>query len=244
MTHVVCGSIAILAACLQIWPWLRQRYPDLHRRTGQIYVFAGVLPAGAIGLVIGALTPFGPVLRASNVLLAHRLADGHVTGYRAGRQYRLADHRRWMIRSVVLTLSIITQPHLGGDLGARAGAAAADDLRRQRGADGPDGRRPVRVARLGAAAGGDRVVDGASAPAPLRRRRELSRDSAACAGFEASGLEQPEHVAGARSATSWPGSIHGRNGSPAAMFDRNRRPPGASSGRMAASVAMAQRSGR
>ena len=31
-----------------------------------------------------------------------------ITGYRAGLQYRLADHRRWMIRSVVLTLSIIT----------------------------------------------------------------------------------------------------------------------------------------
>jgi len=108
VSHVVCGSIAILAGCLQIWPWLRERYPDVHRRTGQIYVFAGVLPAGAIGLVIGALTPFGPVLRASNVLLATVWLAVTVTGYRAGRQYRLADHRRWMIRSVVLTLSIIT----------------------------------------------------------------------------------------------------------------------------------------
>ena len=96
VAHVIFGSIALLTACLQIWPWLRTRFPDVHRRTGRVYVFAGVLPAGAIGLIIGALTPFGPVLRASNVVLA------------IGRQYRLADHRRWMIRSVVLTLSIIT----------------------------------------------------------------------------------------------------------------------------------------
>ena len=30
--------------CLQVWPWLRTRYPDVHRRTGRVYVFAGVLP--------------------------------------------------------------------------------------------------------------------------------------------------------------------------------------------------------
>ena len=106
--HVVCGSIAILAACLQVWPWLRSKYPDVHRRTGLVYVFAGVLPAGAMGLIIGALTPFGPVLRASNVLLALVWLTVTITGYRAGRQYRLEDHRRWMIRSVVLTLSIIS----------------------------------------------------------------------------------------------------------------------------------------
>jgi hypothetical protein len=106
--HVACGSIAILAACLQVWPWLRTRFPAVHRRTGQVYVFAGVLPAGAIGLVIGALTPFGPVLRASNVLLAIVWLTVTITGYRAGRQFRVADHRRWMIRSVVLTFSIIT----------------------------------------------------------------------------------------------------------------------------------------
>jgi uncharacterized membrane protein YozB (DUF420 family) len=108
VAHVICGSIALLTACLQIWPWLRMRFPDVHRRTGRVYVFAGVLPAGAIGLVIGALTPFGPVLRASNVVLALVWLTVTITGYRAGRQYRVADHRRWMIRSVVLTLSIIT----------------------------------------------------------------------------------------------------------------------------------------
>ena len=75
VAHVIFGSIALLTACLQIWPWLRTRFPDVHRRTGRVYVFAGVLPAGAIGLVIGALTPFGPVLRASNVRARHRLAD-------------------------------------------------------------------------------------------------------------------------------------------------------------------------
>src|SRR5258707_14687571 len=68
--HVMFGSIAMLTACLQMWPWLRRRYPEVHRRVGDVYVFGGVVPAGAMGLTIGAVTPFGPVIRASNVLLA------------------------------------------------------------------------------------------------------------------------------------------------------------------------------
>jgi hypothetical protein len=71
-------------------------------------VFAGVLPAGTLGLLIGVQSPFGPVLSASNVLLATVWLVVTVLGYRAGRAYRLAEHRRWMTRSVVLTLSIIT----------------------------------------------------------------------------------------------------------------------------------------
>jgi hypothetical protein len=106
--HVIFGTIAILAGCLQVWPWLRARYPDIHRRIGLVYVFGGVLPGGVLGLILGAQTPFGPVLRASNVLLAIVWLCVTIAGYRAGRQYRTTEHRRWMTRSVVLTLSIIS----------------------------------------------------------------------------------------------------------------------------------------
>ena len=54
------------------------------------------------------MTPFGPVLRASNVLLAIVWLGVTLTGFRAARQYRLEEHRRWMLRSAVLTLSVIT----------------------------------------------------------------------------------------------------------------------------------------
>ena len=106
--HVLFGSVAILTCCLQVWPWLRARYPDVHRRIGLVYVFGGVLPGGLLGLILGAQTPFGPVLRASNVLLALVWLTVTLAGYRAARQYRTAEHRRWMTRSVVLTLSIIS----------------------------------------------------------------------------------------------------------------------------------------
>ena len=108
VAHVIFGSVAILTCCLQVWPWLRARYPDVHRRIGLAYVFAGVLPAGVLGLILGAQTPFGPVLRASNVLLALVWLFVTMAGYRAGRQYRTAEHRRWMTRSTVLTVSVIS----------------------------------------------------------------------------------------------------------------------------------------
>ena len=108
VAHVVFASVAMAAAIVQIVPVIRTRFPGWHRRSGRIYVFAGVLPAGLTGLVIGILTPFGPVLRASNVLLALLWLTCTGTGFRMARAGRYADHRRWMIRSVTLTLSIIT----------------------------------------------------------------------------------------------------------------------------------------
>jgi uncharacterized membrane protein len=108
VAHVIFGSVALLTACLQVWPWLRQRHPTVHRITGRVYVFAGVLPAGILGLTIGAFSPFGPLARVSNVLLASLWLVFTLTGYRMARQRRYVEHRRWMLRSFALTASIIT----------------------------------------------------------------------------------------------------------------------------------------
>jgi uncharacterized membrane protein len=108
VAHVAFASVALLTACLQVWPWLRQRHPAVHRRMGRVYVFAGVLPAGLLGLTIGALSPFGPLARVSNVLLASLWLIFTITGYRMARRHRYVEHRRWMVRSFALTASIIT----------------------------------------------------------------------------------------------------------------------------------------
>lgn len=108
VVHVVFASIAMATACVQLSPWIRQARPAWHRLSGRIYIFAGVLPAGLSGLVIGVLTPFGPIIRASNVLLAVLWLTCTFVGFRMAMQGRYADHRRWMTRSITLTLSIIT----------------------------------------------------------------------------------------------------------------------------------------
>lgn len=108
VAHVFFGSVAMLTCCLQIWPWFRQRHPIAHRRIGRVYVLGGVLPAGILGLTIGALSPYGPVLRVSNVLLATLWLAFTLMGFRMARQRRFAEHRRWMVRSFALTMSIVT----------------------------------------------------------------------------------------------------------------------------------------
>ncbi len=125
VAHVVCGAVALLTACAQVWPWLRRRHPAVHRTVGRIYVFGGVLPAGLLALPVGAWSPFGPFARVSNVLLASLWLAVTITGYRRARQHRYVEHRRWMIRSFALTASIVTNrvwaviayftlaPHLG-----------------------------------------------------------------------------------------------------------------------------------
>ncbi|MEV6900860.1 DUF2306 domain-containing protein [Amycolatopsis sp. NPDC051372] len=105
--HVVFGSIAMICAVVQIWPWIRRRFPVVHRYAGRAYVFGGVLPSGVMALTIGAASPFGPATRASDVMLAVIWIGCTWAGYRAARDRRFGDHRRWMIRSFALTMSII-----------------------------------------------------------------------------------------------------------------------------------------
>jgi len=105
--HVMLASVAMVTAVAQIWPGLRARRPALHRRVGRVYVYTAI-PAAVCAMVIGAATPFGPLLAVSNVLLASIWLWFTINGYLAARQLRFAQHRRDMILSATLALSIIT----------------------------------------------------------------------------------------------------------------------------------------
>lgn len=105
--HVMFGSVAIVCAVAQIWPGLRSRRPALHRRVGRVYVYAAS-PAAVLAMIIGAATPFGPILAVSNVMLAALWLWLTVTGFLAGRARRFAKHHKAMILSATLALSIIT----------------------------------------------------------------------------------------------------------------------------------------
>lgn len=105
--HVMFASVAMVCAPAQMWPRLRRRHPVLHRRVGRIYVCTAIA-AAVSGFVIGAATPFGPILAVSNVVLASLWLWFTVNGYVAGRARRFDLHRAHMIRSATLALSIIT----------------------------------------------------------------------------------------------------------------------------------------
>jgi uncharacterized membrane protein YozB (DUF420 family) len=107
VVHVALATVAIVVALVQIWPGVRVRWPRVHRGAGRVYV-AAALPAAASGMVLGAATPFGPILAVGSVALAALWLWFTVNGYLAARGRRFADHRRHMLRSVTLAFSIIT----------------------------------------------------------------------------------------------------------------------------------------
>lgn len=105
--HIFFGSVALLTGCLQVWPWLRQNHPRVHRWSGRLYCFLGVFPAGVAVLVISPLSSTGFVSQVGNTMLALLWLPITAVAYRKARQRRLAEHRRWMLRSFALTLSIV-----------------------------------------------------------------------------------------------------------------------------------------
>jgi uncharacterized membrane protein len=108
VAHIGFGSVALVACCLQVWPWLRREHPKAHRVTGRVYVLAGVLPAGLTGIVAGAaaVTP-GFSGKMGNITLSLVWLAVTFLGFRMARQGRHAEHRRWMIRSFALCTSIV-----------------------------------------------------------------------------------------------------------------------------------------
>ncbi|MFI6500383.1 DUF2306 domain-containing protein [Nonomuraea typhae] len=111
--HVWFASVAMVASCLQIWPWLRNRHHRVHRWTGRVYVFCGALPAGVLGLAIAFISPTGLPVRVSNVVLASLWLAVTVIGYRRARQRRYGEHREWMVRGFALTMSILATRVVG-----------------------------------------------------------------------------------------------------------------------------------
>ena len=105
--HIVLGTVTLASCCLQVWPWLRQRHPKVHRVSGRIYVIA-VIPASVLAFVSSVLavnTP--PSGRFGNALLAVLWLVTAIAGYRYARKRRFVEHRRWMLRSFALCFSIV-----------------------------------------------------------------------------------------------------------------------------------------
>src|SRR5215207_4979098 len=65
VAHILFGSVALVTACLQIWPWLRRTHPAVHRWSGRAYLFGGVFPGGLAVLAVAPVSSTGPVRRSA-----------------------------------------------------------------------------------------------------------------------------------------------------------------------------------
>jgi uncharacterized membrane protein YozB (DUF420 family) len=106
VSHIFLGSVALLTACLQVWPWLRRSHSHVHRWSGRIYVGVA-LTASVCVLIISPMGLHGPNQRVANTMLAILWLGTTLAGFLAIRQRRYADHRRWMLRSFALAFSIV-----------------------------------------------------------------------------------------------------------------------------------------
>lgn len=98
--HVICGSLSLLTAALQLWPWLRRAHPRIHRISGRVYIFGGALPSAVLAIAMYPVTP-GPG-RVAVMVAAPLWAIAAVLGLVAARQRRYEAHRRWMVYSFAI----------------------------------------------------------------------------------------------------------------------------------------------
>jgi uncharacterized membrane protein len=105
--HAAAASTALIIGPFQFMPRQRARRPGLHRWMGRLYVLACLIGglSGAV-LALGART--GVVSTVGFGLLA--VSWLYVTGraFDAARSRRIAEHRRFMVRSFALTFAAVT----------------------------------------------------------------------------------------------------------------------------------------
>jgi hypothetical protein len=109
LIHVLFGTIAVVTACLGVWPWLRIRHPAAHRWSGRLYVFLGAMPAALLSLGVNYLHngwhgDMGGYVQAGFWFLTTLI------GYVAIRKGNYLRHRRWMLYSFAMTTSVIWGP--------------------------------------------------------------------------------------------------------------------------------------
>lgn len=106
LTHIFGGTLLTLLVVLQVWPWLRTRYPAVHRWSGRTYVLAGIPLVGVPALLIAPFSSTGLSGQISNTIWAVLWLSFTVLGYAAARRGRFARHREWMLRSFALIYGI------------------------------------------------------------------------------------------------------------------------------------------
>ncbi|HDS1038348.1 TPA: DUF2306 domain-containing protein [Stenotrophomonas maltophilia] len=102
--HITGGSLAMLAGASQFVAALRRRWPAVHRWLGRTYL---------LGILLGSVAVAG-LIATTQGWLALKLAFAatglawlitSLRGYAAIRRGQIDTHRRWMLRSYLVTLS-------------------------------------------------------------------------------------------------------------------------------------------
>jgi len=107
LVHIFASPVALVLGLFQFLPRLRKARPVLHRWSGRIYGLA-VLTGGIAGLVLAAGSFERPIAALGFGALAILWLGVTAQAIRLAMAGRIAEHRRWMIRSYALTFAAVT----------------------------------------------------------------------------------------------------------------------------------------
>jgi hypothetical protein len=121
--HVLCGVIALLAGPIQFSSRFRQRHLKFHRVLGRTYV-TSVFVGAFTGIALAAGRPGMPGTSVQAAAWIVCTAAALITA----RYRKIAQHRRWMVRSYAVTFTFVSSrvlnlwprywSHLGDPLAA------------------------------------------------------------------------------------------------------------------------------
>lgn len=107
LLHVSASPIALVFGLFQFLPKLRKARPAVHRWSGRIYALA-VLVGGLAGLIMAMGSLDRPAAAVGFGVLAVLWLGTTAQAVRLAMAGRIAEHRRWMIRSYALTFAAVT----------------------------------------------------------------------------------------------------------------------------------------
>lgn len=107
--HLVPGVTFMLLGPIQFMPGVRRRWPVVHRWSGRVFVFSGVLVAVTAMVVSAVFPPVGGLFKSSAVHL-FSIAQIVTLGValRAALRRNIPRHRAWMIRAFAIGLGVAT----------------------------------------------------------------------------------------------------------------------------------------
>ena len=111
---MIAGPASLLLGTLLVSERLRKGAPAWHQRLGRIQGICVLVLVAPSGLYMARYAATGGVAAAGLGSLAIVTAACVALGWRAAVQRRLADHRRWMLRTFILLCSAVVIRIIGG----------------------------------------------------------------------------------------------------------------------------------
>lgn len=106
--HISSSILVVLTGPFQFVKALRNKYLQLHRVLGKIYVGSILFLAAPSGFYMGLFANGGIGAQIGFVLLSFLWFGFTFLGYKSVKEKKILQHKKWMIRSYALSFSAVT----------------------------------------------------------------------------------------------------------------------------------------